>query len=113
MLLAERLIERFGGVRLVLKEEVEKWEETFMSLSLEELELVRKVLERVIADKKREVKHVREYKFEFEASEDPRKGVPYVAKLTLESGKLVRKFYPLNKTFGKKKRCCLWYSKSS
>lgn len=43
-----------------------------------------------------------EYTFEFEAISDPRKGVPYVAKMVLEKGNLSREFFDLKKQYGKK-----------
>ena len=42
-----------------------------------------------------------EFEFSFEATSDPRKGVPYVAKLVYRNGKLEREFYNLNRTWGK------------
>jgi hypothetical protein len=44
----------------------------------------------------------REYVFEFEATSDPRKGYPYVAKLVVKNGKLEREFYKLERFYGKK-----------
>lgn len=43
-----------------------------------------------------------EYEFEFDSASDPRKAYPYVAKLVWEDGKLQRKFYNLEKLYGKK-----------
>ena len=42
------------------------------------------------------------YKFYFEATMDPRKGVPYVARLVIRDGKLEREFYNLKREYGKK-----------
>ena len=43
------------------------------------------------------------YEFYFEATLDPRKGHPYVAKLVWKDGKLEREFYKLKREYGKKK----------
>jgi hypothetical protein len=43
-----------------------------------------------------------EYKFYYEATIDPRKGYPYVAKLVWKDGKLEREFYNLKRAYGKK-----------
>jgi hypothetical protein len=42
------------------------------------------------------------YKFHFEATMDPRKGIPYVARLVVRDGKLEREFYTLKREYGKK-----------
>jgi hypothetical protein len=42
------------------------------------------------------------YKFHFEATMDPRKGIPYVARLVVRDGKLEREFYGLKREYGKK-----------
>jgi len=42
------------------------------------------------------------YKFHFEATMDPRKGIPYVARLVVRDGKLEREFYSLKREYGKK-----------
>ncbi|MFZ8861444.1 MAG: hypothetical protein ACO2PP_13235 [Thermocrinis sp.] len=42
------------------------------------------------------------YKFSFEATMDPRKGIPYVARLVVRDGKLEREFYNLKREYGKK-----------
>jgi hypothetical protein len=42
------------------------------------------------------------YKFHFEATMDPRKGIPYVARLVFKEGKLEREFYNLKREYGKK-----------
>jgi hypothetical protein len=41
-------------------------------------------------------------KFSFEATMDPRKGIPYVARLVVRDGKLEREFYNLKREYGKK-----------
>jgi|YNPMSStandDraft_2_1061718.scaffolds.fasta_scaffold00223_2 hypothetical protein len=67
-------------------------------LTIEELENIKNLILETIR-KKREVN--REYEFQFEATNDPRKGIPYVAKLTYKDGKINREFYNLPKTHGK------------
>jgi hypothetical protein len=47
------------------------------------------------------------YKFYYEATIDPRKGYPYVAKLVWKDGKLEREFYNLKREYGKK-RVTVW-----
>ena len=47
------------------------------------------------------------YKFYYEATIDPRKGYPYVAKLVWRDGKLEREFYNLKREYGKK-RVTVW-----
>ncbi len=42
------------------------------------------------------------YRFYFEHSNDPRKGVPYAARLVMKDGKLEREFFDLDKDYGKK-----------
>ncbi len=42
------------------------------------------------------------HEFYYEATIDPRKGYPYVAKLVWKDGKLEREFYKLKKSYGKK-----------
>ncbi len=43
-----------------------------------------------------------EFEFNFEATNDPRKGTPYVAKLVYRNGKLEREFFPMDRVFGNK-----------
>ena len=45
----------------------------------------------------RKSKDNKEFTFEFNASEDKRKGVPYVAKITLKDNKIEREFYQLDR----------------
>jgi hypothetical protein len=47
------------------------------------------------------------YKFYYEATIDPRKGHPYVAKLVWKDGKVEREFYNLKREYGKK-RVTVW-----
>jgi hypothetical protein len=42
------------------------------------------------------------HEFYYEATIDPRKGYPYVAKLVWKDGKLEREFYKLKREYGKK-----------
>lgn len=42
------------------------------------------------------------FTFDFDATNDPRKGVPYVARLTWKDGKIEREFVDLQKTWGRK-----------
>ena len=44
-----------------------------------------------------------EFAFDFEATNDPRKGIPYVARLFIDdSGKLQRQFFNMSKNYGRK-----------
>jgi hypothetical protein len=43
-----------------------------------------------------------EFVFEFEATADSRKGIPYVAHLTIENGKIARAFHPMERRWGRK-----------
>jgi hypothetical protein len=71
------------------------------NLSLEELKELNAKVTAKIAAKENENKS--EFKFEFEATNDTRKGYPYVAKLFVdEEGKVNRKFFNLQKEYGKK-----------
>jgi len=45
------------------------------------------------------------YKFEFEATTDPRKGIPYVARLVVRDGKLEREFYNLKRVWEEEYNC--------
>ncbi|MGF3536897.1 MAG: hypothetical protein ACQXXE_08720 [Candidatus Bathyarchaeia archaeon] len=40
------------------------------------------------------------FEFTFSAENDPRKRIPYVAKLKLTDGKITREFYPMSRTWG-------------
>ena len=50
----------------------------------------------------RKSKDNKEFTFEFNASEDKRKGVPYVAKITLRDNKIERVFYQLDRIYNGK-----------
>ena len=43
----------------------------------------------------------KEFEYEFEATGDPRKGTPYVAKLKWKDGKLEREFYNMDRIYGR------------
>ena len=69
-------------------------------MTIQELEELIAEAGKVLAEKKRY--GAEEFVFEFSATNDPRKGVPYVARLYWEDGKLQRDFYELNRQWGKK-----------
>lgn len=77
---------------MVVREELEK-------LATEELLRLQELIGEILAERERSGK---EFVFEFSATEDPRKGVPYVARLVMKDGKIEREFYPLEKEYGKK-----------
>jgi len=41
------------------------------------------------------------YEYEFNETADPRKGIPYVARLVYKNGKIEREFYNMNRAWGK------------
>jgi acetolactate synthase small subunit len=51
---------------------------------------------------KEEEKEEKVFTFNFEHTNDPRKGIPYVAKLYVENNKIERLFFNLEKEYGKK-----------
>ena len=69
-------------------------------LTVQELEGLIAEANKVLAEKKRSESE--EFEFEFSATNDPRKGMPYVARLYWEDGKLQREFFDLHKEWGKK-----------
>ena len=71
------------------------------NLNLEELkELQKKVNEEI---KTKENQNKNKYKFNFEFDNDPRKGTPYAARLSIgEDGKLKREFFDFHKEYGKR-----------
>ena len=69
-------------------------------LTTQELEGLIAEANKVLAEKKRSESE--EFEFEFSATNDPRKGMPYVARLYWEDGKLQREFFDLHKEWGKK-----------
>jgi len=68
-------------------------------LTPNELEDLIRLAQEVLAEKRRAEKT---FEFEFEATNDPRKGVPYVARLFVKDGKIQREFFNLDKVYGKK-----------
>ena len=68
-------------------------------LSLEQLKELRIKIDKKI--KKLENIDSKEYEFDFEATSDPRKGIPYIARITESGGKLQRNFINLNREYGK------------
>lgn len=70
------------------------------TLSIDQLINIKNEIEELIKKKKEEIDQ--EYEFDFEATNDPRKGVPFVAKLLIKNGKLEREFFELDHTKGKK-----------
>ncbi len=69
-------------------------------MTIQELEELISEATRVLAEKKRSTSE--EFEYEFSATNDPRKGMPYVARLYWEDGKLQREFFDLYKEWGKK-----------
>ena len=69
-------------------------------MTIQELEELIAEASKVLAEKKRSESE--EFEFQFSATNDPRKGVPYVARLYWEDGKLQREFFDLHKEWGKK-----------
>ncbi len=70
------------------------------NMTIQELEKLIAQANKVLAEKKRY--ESKEFEFEFSATNDPRKGMPYVARLYWEDGKLQREFFDLHKEWGKK-----------
>lgn len=68
-------------------------------LSLEQLKELKIEIEQRI--KELENSNSKEYEFDFEATNEPRKGTPYVARITEAGGKLQRDFINLNREYGK------------
>ena len=69
-------------------------------MTIRELEELISEANKVLTEKKRS--GAKEFVFEFSATSDPRKGMPYVARLYWQDGKLQRDFYDLNRQWGKK-----------
>jgi hypothetical protein len=74
--------------------------ENIKSMSVEELESLIQKASEILAEKKRE--NAGEFEFEFSATNDPRKGKPYVARLYWGGEKVERDFFDLNQQWGKK-----------
>ena len=69
-------------------------------MTIRELEELISEANKALAEKKRSESE--EFEFEFSATNDPRKGMPYVARLYWQDGKLQREFFDLHKEWGKK-----------
>ena len=69
-------------------------------MTIQELEELIAEAGKVLAEKKSS--EAKEFVFEFSATNDPRKGKPYVARLYWQDGKLQRSFFNLNRQWGKK-----------
>ena len=70
------------------------------NMTIEELKELISEANKLLAEKKRSTSE--EFEYEFSAINDPRKGMPYVARLYWEDGKLQREFFDLHKEWGKK-----------
>ena len=70
------------------------------NMTIQELEKLISEANKILTEKKRY--ESKEFEFEFSATNDPRKGMPYVARLYWEDGKLQREFFDLHKEWGKK-----------
>lgn len=69
------------------------------NLSNEELEELLNSIKKELEERKPKT----EFTFDFEATNDPRKGIPYVAKLFIDDNrKLQRQFFNMSKNYGKK-----------
>ncbi|MFW6026781.1 MAG: hypothetical protein ACOCRX_10610, partial [Candidatus Woesearchaeota archaeon] len=70
-------------------------------MSLKDLEKLKKDIDKELHNRK--LKNVKEFEFNFEYTNDPRKGKPYAAKIVLnDEGEIDRKFFNLDKSYGKK-----------
>jgi len=75
--------------------------QTLEAMGPTELETLLALTREVLAEKRRAAQQG-DYEFSFKATNDPRKGVPYVARLRVVEGRLSREFVELRKTWGKK-----------
>jgi len=75
--------------------------EMLNEMSNNELLTLIEIAKNILADRNRKSK---EFTFEFNASEDKRKGVPFVAKITLkkDDNKIEREFYQLDRIYNGK-----------
>lgn len=81
-----------------MKEELLK---TLESMTDEELVALKQKIDEVLRERKRDEQKV--YEFSFEATADPRKGIPFVARLYINgAGELKREFFNLQRQYGKK-----------
>ena len=70
-------------------------------MSLKELKELKVEIEEEI--KQREITQSGEYEFEFAYTNNPQRGIPYAAKLTIdENGEIERFFFDLDREYGKK-----------
>lgn len=72
--------------------------EDLKAMSIEELKELINLINMEIESRKSK----NEFAFDFEATNDPRKGIPYVARLYYQDGKIQRDFYNLDRSYGKK-----------
>ena len=78
----------------------EKMLESLKNMNVEELESLIQKASEILAEKKRE--NAGKFEFEFSATNDPRKGKPYVARLYWGGEKVEREFFDLHRQWGKK-----------
>jgi hypothetical protein len=78
----------------------EKMLESLKNMNVEELESLIQKANEILVEKKRE--NAGEFEFEFSATNDPRKGKPYVARLYWGGEKVERDFFNLHRQWGKK-----------
>ena len=71
--------------------------EMLNEMSNNELLTLIEIAKNILADRKS--KENKEFTFEFNASEDKRKGVPYAAKITLKDNKIEREFYQFDRIY--------------
>lgn len=74
--------------------------EMLNEMSNNELLTLIEIAKNILAERKS--KENKEFTFEFNATEDKRKGVPYVAKIILKDDKIEREFYQLDKVYNGK-----------
>lgn len=78
-------------------------QEMLNEMSNDELLTLIEIAKNILADRK--CKENKEFTFEFNASEDKRKGVPYAAKITLKDNKFEREFYQFDRVYDGKYIC--------
>lgn len=83
-------------------DQIKKGEYNMMleNMSVEELKELQTKVEAELAEREREEK--KEFHFDFRCSNDPRKGRPYAARLTLKNGKIKREFFDFAAEYGKR-----------
>ena len=72
-------------------------QEMLNEMSNDELLTLIEIAKNILADRKS--KESKEFTYEFSACENRRKGVPYVAKITLKDSKIEREFYQMDKIY--------------